>query len=171
VTREPHGRTPRPPARLETPRLWSDQAGAFALERPTGDRWSFRGDARGPDGEPLPLLAQSVESGAQLIIQSADGVTSLRALTRLLADHLGTEAGVRVQSIENVISRGGEAYGFAFTVSDEARGRVAVVRAGDHVALVIASWPMGAPPTVADDVEEMIGTLGPAPGKLPADVF
>ena len=30
---------------------------------------------------------------------------------------------------------------------------------------------MGAPPTVADDVEEMIGTLGPAPGKLPADVF
>jgi hypothetical protein len=151
--------------------LWSDQAGAFALERPTGDRWSFRGDARGPDGESLPLLAQSVESGAQLIVQSADGVTSLRALTRLLADHLGTEAGVRVQSIENVTSRGGEAYGFGFTVSDEARGRVAVIRAGDHVALVIASWPMGAPPTVADDVEEMIGTLGPAPGKLPADVF
>jgi hypothetical protein len=78
---------------------------------------------------------------------------------------------VRVQAIENVTSRGGEAYGFAFTVSDEARGRVAVVRAGDHVALVIASWPMGAPPTVSDDVEEMIGTLGPAPGKLPADVF
>jgi hypothetical protein len=171
VTREPKGRTPRPPSRLEAPRLWSDQAGAFALERPTGDRWSFRGDARGPDGESLPLLAQSVESGAQLIVQSADGVTSLRALTRLLADHLGTEAGVRVQSIENVTSRGGEAYGFGFTVSDEARGRVAVIRAGDHVALVIASWPMGAPPTVADDVEEMIGTLGPAPGKLPADVF
>jgi hypothetical protein len=171
VTQEPQGRQPRPPPRLSAPRLWSDQAGAFALERPTGDRWSFRADARGPDGEPLPLLAQSVESGAQLIIQSADGVTSLRALTRLLADHLGTESGVRVQDIENVLSRGGEAYGFEFTVSDEARGRVAVVRAGDHVALVIASWPMGAPPTVADDVEEMIGTLGPAPGTLPKDVF
>src|SRR5256885_522608 len=162
VTREPRGRTPRPPSRLESPRLWSDQAGAFALERPTGDRWSFRGDARGPDGEPLPLLAQSVDSGAQLIIQSADGVTSVRALTRLLADHLGTEAGVRVQAIENVASRGGEAYGFAFTVSDEARGRVAGGRAGDHVALVSAGWPIGAPPTGADEVEEMVGTLGPA---------
>jgi hypothetical protein len=171
VTREPQGRTPKPPSRLQAPKLWSDQTGAFALERPTGERWSFRADAHGPDGEPLPLLAQSVESGAQLIIQSADGVTSLRALTRLLADHLGTESGVRVQEIERVMSRGGEAYGFAFTVSDEARGRVAVVKAGDHVALVIASWPMGAPPTVADDIEEMIGTLGPAPGMLPKDVF
>jgi hypothetical protein len=171
VTREVQGRTPKPPSRLQVPRLWSDQAGAFALERPTGDRWSFRSDARGPDGESLPLLAQSVESGAQLIIQRADGVTSLRALTRLLADHLGTEAGVRVQEIERVMSRGGEAYGFAFTLSDEARGRVAVVKAGEHVALVIASWPMGASPTVADDIEEMIGTLGPAPGKLPQDVF
>ena len=171
VTREPRARTPKPPSRLEAPRLWSDQAGAFALERPTGDRWSFRGDARGPDGEPLPLLAQSVESGAQLIVQSADGVTSLRALTRLLADHLGTESGVRVQAIESLMSRGGEAYGFAFTVSDEARGRVAVVKAGDHVALVIASWPMGAPPEVVDDVDEMIGSLGPPPGTLPPGVF
>jgi hypothetical protein len=171
VTRELQGRTPKPPSRLQTPRLWSDQAGAFALERPAGDRWSFRSDAQGPDGEPLPLFAQSVESGAQLIVQSADGVTSLRALTRLLADHLGSEAGVRVQDVERVTSRGGEGYGFAFTVSDEARGRVAVVKAGDHVALVIASWPMGAPPTVADDIEEMIGTLGPPPGALPADVF
>src|SRR3954464_11235856 len=111
VTPDPQGRQPQPPSRLQAPKLWSDQTGAFALERPTGDRWSFRADARGPDGEPLPLLAQSVESGAQLIIQSADGVTSLRALTRLLADHLGTESGVRVQEIERVLSRGGEAYG------------------------------------------------------------
>jgi hypothetical protein len=171
VTREPQARLPRPLPRLQAPRLWADQTGAFALERPNGERWSFRGDARGPDGESLPLLARSSESGAQLIIQSADGVTSLRALTRLLADHLGTESGVRVQEIEHLISRGGEGYGFAFTVTDEARGRVAVVRAGEHVALVIASWPMGAPPTVADDVEAMIGSLGPVPGALPPGAF
>jgi hypothetical protein len=171
VTPEPRARQPRPPSRLEPQKLWTDQAGAFALERPTGDRWSFRGDARGPDGEALPLLAQSAEWGAQLIVQNADGVASLRMLARMLADHLGTESGVHVQELEKLISRGGEAYGFFFTVTDEARGRVAVVRAGDHVALVIASWPMGAPPTVLDDVDGMIASLGPVPGAVPANAF
>ena len=171
VTTEPRGRLPRSPSRLEPQKLWTDQTGAFSLERPTGDRWSFRGDARGPDGETLPLLAQSVESGAQLIVQNADGVASLRTLARMLADHLGTESGVHVQELEKIVSRGGEAYGFFFTVTDEARGRVAVVRAGDHVALVIASWPMGAPPTVLDDVDAMIGSLGPVPGAVPQNAF
>ena len=46
-----------------------------------------------------------------------------------------------------------------------------VVRAGEHVALVIASWPMGAPPEVIDDVDSMIGSLGPIPGALPPGVF
>src|SRR5207248_915717 len=72
---------------------------------------------------------------------------------------------------EQAPARGGEAYGFTFSVSDEARGRVAVVRAGEHVALVIASWPMGAPPAVAEDVEAMIGSLGPPPNSLPPGVF
>src|SRR5690242_5281847 len=70
------GRQPQPPSRLQPHKLWTDQTGAFALERPTGDRWSFRADQRGPDGETLPLVAQSIESGAQLIVQNADGVTS-----------------------------------------------------------------------------------------------
>jgi hypothetical protein len=171
VTSEPQGRQPQPRSRLMPQKLWTDQTGAFALERPTGDRWSFRADARGPDGETLPLVAQSIESGAQLIVQNADGVTSLRTLARMLADHLGTESGVRVQELEKLQARGGEAYGFFFTVTDEARGRVAVVRAGDHIALVIASWPMGAPATVLDDVDSMIATLGPVPGALPPNAF
>jgi len=151
--------------------MWTEQSGAFSIERPDGDRWSFRGDARGPDGERLPLVARAPEAGAQLIVQSADGVTSLRQLARLLADHLQGEEGVRVEEVNRLPSRGGEAYGFAFSVSDEARGRVAVVRTGEHVALVIASWPMGAPPEVVDDVDEMIGSLGPPPGTLPPGVF
>jgi hypothetical protein len=171
VTPETQGRQPQPPSRLQPHKLWTDQTGAFSLERPIGDRWSFRADQRGPDGETLPLVAQSVESGAQLIVQNADGVTSLRMLARMLADHLGTENGVHVQELERLRARGGEAYGFFFTVTDEARGRVAVVRAGDHVALVIASWPMGAPATVLDDVDSMIATLGPVPGALPANAF
>src|SRR4051812_14969352 len=93
VTRE-QGRAPRPPPRLQVPRVWTEQSGAFSIERPDGDRWSFRGDARGPDGERLPLLARAPETGAQLIVQNADGVSSLRQLARLLADHLQTEQGV-----------------------------------------------------------------------------
>src|SRR2546428_66990 len=59
----------------------------------------------------------------------------------------------------------------ARNVADEVRGRVAVVRAGDYVALAVASWPMGAPPEVVDDVDAMIGSLGPVPGALPPGVF
>jgi hypothetical protein len=170
VTRE-QGRAARPPSRLQAPKVWTEQSGAFSIERPEGDRWSFRGDARGPDGERLPLLARAPEAGAQLIVQNADGIASLRQLARLLADHLQTEQGVRVEDVGRVPARGGEAYGFTFSVSDEARGRVAVVRAGEHVALVIASWPMGAPAAVAEDVEAMIGSLGPPPDALPPGVF
>jgi hypothetical protein len=36
---------------------------------------------------------------------------------------------------------------------------------------VIASWPLGAPSEVVDDVEEMIGSLGPVPGTLPPNTF
>jgi len=165
------GRAPRPPPRLQAPRMWTEQSGAFSIERPAGDRWSFKGDARGPDGERLPLVARAPEAGAQLIVQNADGISSLRQLARLLADHLQTEQGVHVEDVNRLPARGGEAYGFTFSVSDEARGRVAVVRAGEHVALVIASWPMGAPPVVAEDVESMIGSLGPPPDALPPGVF
>jgi len=70
-----------------------------------------------------------------------------------------------------MVARGGDAYGFSFSVADEVRGRVAVVRAGSHVALVIASWPMGAPPEVVDDVASMIGSLGPVPGSFAPGVF
>ena len=68
-------------------------------------------------------------------------------------------------------SREGSGRSSSFTVADEVRGRVAVVRAGDHVALAVASWPMGAPPEVVDDVDAMIGSLGPVPGALAPGVF
>jgi len=165
------GRAPRPPPRLQAPRMWTEQSGAFSIERPDGDRWSFRGNAPGPGGERLPLLARAPEVGAQLIVQNADGVSSLRQLARLLADHLQSEQGVHVDDVSKLPARGGEAYGFGFSVSDEARGRIAVVQAGEHVALVIASWPMGAPPVVAEDVETMIGSLGPPPDAIRPGVF
>ncbi len=168
----PSGRAPKVPDRgLQAPKMWQDRGGQFALERPTQERWMFRSGVRGPDGEPVPLLALSEETGAQLVVQSADGVNDLRLLTRVLMENLSAEARVHVEDIERVLARGGEAYGFSFTVADEVRGRVAVVRAGEHVALAIASWPLGAPPEVVDDVDAMIGSLGPVPGTLPPGVF
>jgi len=44
----------------------------------------LQGDAHGPDGERLPLCARPRDR-AQLIVQNADGVSSLRQLARLLA--------------------------------------------------------------------------------------
>jgi len=88
-----------------------------------------------------------------------------------LMENLSREARVHVEDVERVLARGGEAYGFSFTVADETRGRVAVVRAGDRIALAIASWPTGAPPEVVDELDSMIGSLGPVPGTLPPGVF
>ena len=168
----PLGRAPKTPDHgWKAPKMWQDRTGQFALERPAQERWMFRSGVRGPDGEPVPLLALSQETGAQLVVQSADGVNDLRMLARMLMENLAGEARVHVEDIERVLARGGEAYGFSFTVADEVRGRVAVVRAGEHVALAIASWPLGAPPEVVDDVDAMIGSLGPVPGTLPPGVF
>lgn len=172
VTTPPLGRAPKdPPHGLQLPRMWRDRASQFALERPRSDRWMFRSGVRGPDGEPVPLLALSQESGAQMVVQSADGITDLRLLARILMENLGREEQVHVEEVRRILARGGEGYSFAFSVADETRGRVAVVRAGEHIALAIASWPMGAPPEVVDDVDGMIGSLGPVPGALPPGVF
>jgi hypothetical protein len=167
----PLGRAPKPQHGLQGPRMWQDRTGQFALERPAQERWMLRTGVRGPDGEAVPLLALSQETGAQLIVQSADGINDLRLLARMLMQNLSHEARVHVEDVQRVLARGGEAYGFSFTVADEVRGRVAVVRAGDHIALAIASWPLGAPPEVVDDVDAMIGSLGPVPGTLPPGVF
>jgi hypothetical protein len=167
----PLGRAPKPQHGLQGPRMWQDRTGQFALERPAQERWMLRTGVRGPDGEAGPLLALSQETGAQLIVQSADGINDLRLLARMLMQNLSHEARVHVEDVQRVLARGGEAYGFSFTVADEVRGRVAVVRAGDHIALAIASWPLGAPPEVVDDVDARIGSLGPVPGTLPPGVF
>src|SRR5438105_1970336 len=167
----PLGRAPKPQHGLQAPKMWQDRDSQFALERPESERWMFRSGVRGPDGEPVPLLALSQESGAQLVVQSAEGIRDLRLLARMLMENLAHEAQVHVEDVERVLARGGEAYGFSFTVADETRGRVAVVRAGEHIALAIASWPMGAPPEVIDELDQMIGSLGPPPGSLPPGVF
>lgn len=168
----PLGRTPRAPQHgLQAPKMWEDRTGQFALAQPDNERWMFRAGVRGPDGQPVPLLALSQESGAQLVVQSADGINDLRLLARMLMENLSNEQRVHVEDLQRLVARGGDAYGFAFSVADEVRGRVAVVRAGEHVALVIASWPMGASPEVVDDVEGMIGSLGPVAGALPPGIF
>ena len=130
----------------------------------------FHGIARdNPKDERLFALAEVRD--VTPLRDEAGRIVHIPHLARMLMDNLATESRVHVEDLERVLARGGEAYGFSFTVADEVRGRVAVVRAGDHVALAVASWPMGAPPEVVDDVDAMIGSLGPVPGALAPGVF
>ena len=46
----PLGRSPKPPQRGQQ-KLWEDGDGQFAIKRPEGNRWSFQGKVRGPDGQ------------------------------------------------------------------------------------------------------------------------
>lgn len=168
----PLGRAPKADQHVQpTAKLWEDGDGQFALARPEGGRWTFQSKVRGPDGQLVPLFASAQDSGAQLVVQSADGITDLKLLTRMLNANLGKQETVKVETIERLPARGGDAFGFKFTVAQETRGRVAVVRTGEKIALVIASWPFGASAQVVDDVENMIGSLGPVPGSLRPGVY
>jgi hypothetical protein len=158
----PLGRSPKAPQRGQQ-KLWEDSDGQFAIQRPSGNRWNFQSKVRGPDGQAVPLFASAQDSGAQLVVQSAEGITDLKILTKMLNDNLSQQQKVRVENIEPLLARGGDAFGFKFSVAEDTRGRVAVVRTGQHIALVIASWPFGTSPEVVDDVEAMIGSLGPIP--------
>jgi hypothetical protein len=158
----PLGRSPKAPQRGQQ-KLWEDSDGQFAIKRPDGNRWSFQSKVRGPDGQAVPLFASAEDSGAQLVVQSAEGITDLKVLTKMLNENLSQQQKVRVEDIQPLLARGGDAFGFKFSVAQETRGRVAVVRTGQHIALVIASWPFGTSPEIVDDVEVMIGSLGPIP--------
>src|SRR5437773_2641654 len=83
---------------------------------PPAERWMLRGGARGPDGEAVPLLAMSQETGAQLVVQTTDGIHDIRLLARMLMENLAGESRVHVEDLQRVLARGGEAYGFSFTV-------------------------------------------------------
>ena len=158
----PMGRTPKLPARIQAPREFTERSGLFSISRPDSDLWRFDSNKKDNHGESIPLVARSDETGAQLSVQSADGVPSAEVLSKVLAEKLSTEPGVHVEDPSVVKARGGEAYVFAFTSGDESRGRVAVVPAGDHFVLIVASWPLGSPAQVAEDVEAMIRSVGPA---------
>src|SRR5205809_452684 len=97
---ELRGRAPKPQHGLQSPKMWEDRAGLFALQRPENEHWMFRAGVRGPDGELVPLLAMSQESGAQLVVQSADGITDLRLLARMLMQNLSNEQRVHVEEVE-----------------------------------------------------------------------
>src|SRR5437870_6977725 len=84
----PMGRAPKPGHGLSPPKMWQDRTGHFALERPAAERWMLRSGVRGPDGEPVPLLAMSQETGAQLVVQTADGIHDIRLLARMLMENL-----------------------------------------------------------------------------------
>lgn len=158
----PMGRSPKLPSRIQAPREFVERSGLFSISRPDSDLWRFDSGKKDNHGEAIPLVARSEESGAQLSVQSADGVPSAEVLCKVLAEKLSTEPGVHVEDPAAVKARGGEACVFAFTSGDEARGRVAVVPAGDHFVLIVASWPLGSSAQVAEDVEAMIRSVGPA---------
>src|SRR2546428_11755494 len=90
----PMGRAPKPGHGLSTPKMWQDRTGHFALERPAAERWMLRSGGRGPGGEPVPLLAVSQETGAQLVVQTGDGVHDIRLPAPMLMEKLAGEARV-----------------------------------------------------------------------------
>jgi hypothetical protein len=151
------------------PEPWvSDELGV-ALDKPAGDGWAAATDVVSPDGNAIPLVVAHGASGAQIVVQVSEPVDTPERLAAMLRARLSGEQALELGETRPVkVDSGSEAYGFPFHVEGEANGRVAIIQAGEHVVLIVASWPEDASRRVVDDVDGLVRSVRRSPTAQPA---
>lgn len=157
---------------------WISDELELAIEKPPGDAWAVATDVVSPDGNAIPLLVAHTTTGTQIVVQVSEPVDTPERLTRMLRSRLREEEALELDETKRLKNdAGGDAYGFSFHAEDDADGRVAVIRAGDHIVLVVASWPKGVDRRVIEEVDGLVrsvrsttpqsGQAGPAGASRP----
>jgi hypothetical protein len=139
----------------------------FSLEKPTGEAWVVATDVLSPDGHPIPLVVAH-SSGAQVVVQVSEPVDSPARLAGLLHARLSAEPTLKLGPPRSVeVDAGLAASGFGFKAGADARGRVAIIDVGEHVVLVVASWPTNAGERVVHDIDGLVRSVraAEAPGE------
>jgi hypothetical protein len=141
----------------------------FTLDRPAGDDWAVATNVHSPEGNDIPIVVAHPESGAQIVLQVSDIGDTPQNLATMLRSKLAAEESLELSEparLEN--DSGAQASGFEFRVRGEAKGRVAVIDVGDHIVLVVASWPEDADETVVQAIDGVVRSVRQSGGTTPA---
>jgi hypothetical protein len=104
-------------------------------------------------------------SGAQIVIQVSEPVDSPDRLAGLLHARLTAEPSLKLTMPHPLqVDAGLAACGFGFKADGDADGRVAIIDVGEHVVLVVASWPARAGERVVRDVDALVRSVRAAEG-------
>jgi hypothetical protein len=140
----------------------------FALDRPASEGWAMATDVTSPEGRPIPVVVAHPDSGAQIVVQVSKPVGSPEELAQALRDKLKDEKTLEIGKTGRIENRSGqEAWGFPFTVKGEASGRVAIVLVGEHVVLLVASWPEKADRKLVNEVDSVVTSVRPSTDSEP----
>jgi len=132
----------------------------FRMDRPSGDHWAVAKGLTSPDGNEIPVVVAHPATGAQLVVQVAEPMESPRQLAGLLHRRLAGEQLIEMTEPRPVrVDSGEDAYGFDFRVRGEARGRVAIIEAGDRVVLVVASWPERVDHKIVEEIDQVVRSV------------
>lgn len=146
---------------------WTSPELGVSLDKPHGTEWQVVTGVISPDGRPLPLVVSHEGSGAQIVVQVSEPVQTPRAMAELLHGKLGEEPTLELGDAGRVdVDSGTDAYGFTFHVDGEANGRVAIIRVGEHLVLVVASWPEDAGERIVHDVDGLVRSVREAAGAI-----
>jgi hypothetical protein len=153
--------------------LTSDELG-FTVNRPAGDDWAVATNVHSPDGSDIPIVVAHPESGAQIVLQVSERADTPQNLAEMLRSRLAAEPALDLSKPKRLtLDSGADASGFEFHVKGEAHGRVAVIDVGDHVVLVVASWPEDAGDEVVEAIDGVVKSVrqsgGATPAMLPPD--
>lgn len=143
----------------------------FELDKPPGDSWALATNVTSPEGRSIPVVVAHPESGAQIVVQVSEPVETPEKLAKMLRDKLQAEKTLDLgQPGPLKVDSGGEAYGFDFRVKGEAKGRVAIIAVGEHIVLVVASWPENADQTIVKAVDGVVRSVRQSESTTPASM-
>ncbi|HTP29497.1 MAG TPA: hypothetical protein VMK12_28005, partial [Anaeromyxobacteraceae bacterium] len=136
-----------------------DRENGFSIARPR-DSWSFRaGEDLNTENIVVPVIVSDSTSGAQVVVQVAPAVASPSQFAQRLTSGLQSRVGFSTGEVQSIPLAEG-AVGFDFQVGQQVRGRVAIVEGSDgRVYVLLATWPRGAPASVEQDVDRILGSI------------
>lgn len=150
---------------------FTDPVLGFELDQPAGDGWALATGVSSPEGRDIPVVVAHPESGAQIVIQVSTPESNPKSLAHMLKTRLEVELPMNISDPEPIAMEfGGDAYGFAFVMSGEAAGRVAVIQLGEQMILVVASWPEDASTDIVSDIDAVVKSVRQPQGEA-AKVF
>jgi hypothetical protein len=150
-------------------RRYVDEGLGFEIVRATTE-WQLteKEEQSTPDGLSIPVVLRHRVTSAEVVLQVAPAVVSPIQFAERLNAGLREQPGCVATDLEP-LTLSDSAVGFHFEMAQNGkslRGRVAVTEGSPgHVFMMLATWPIDAPDSVAQSVEAIFGAVRPLPER------